>query len=1236
MPTEQRPPSERKIRRGRQMGFGRKRSGAEVAAGPVADTQLAHRQAVGAPVYGPESADEPLPGSPAATRMRHRILARMRALRFGGTGRPAAETKGDRDLAGEIRDAGQAVLDDTVLDWHKRPTAWGKDNLNRVDRVVYKEPIGDSGTRAGYFKADPPPGSELPDSAQDFDLQNPRLAARAVLSSLLDRHLGTNVLSTEVFAHHRDPFTGRDELGVVSAEVAGRPLVRGRDSQVVDNTIDLRNERTQRGLSDLQVVDWLTGQRDRHGGNIIVDEQGRVHGIDNDLAWTQLDDPTFDDKNRGLPPIVHEDTAAAIERMSPDDLERLVTDGMPPGQRLEPQELAAAKTRLAKLQEHIQKNRDEVVVSAFDRQSTFTKAKSESRQHFGMPKATTYLGAHAALVQAILIEGASKTQSLADPGDDLWRWGDPGPLGLRPKRETAAEARQRIWDDWSARRDGERNRRASVADARGVFVESSRPPGAEGTTRPRAKSDADDAKVDIGALRRERDRVRAARDAAKPSAPSSAADASNRAAAEDDEEDDAFDETYDPDVDRDDGASEYEETHVGDEKDEVVRKDDGDGRHDGDRGDGDRERSASSGREDGDDRGAERSGDAETKGDEERLGTRHPGGRGVRKAFKRLVRAFGRSPERFQQLLAEMSWQREKLARKLSELRAKRRDEKHGSRFKSDADVVGWKPGKSRADQDGDENANVNRVDVVDLLTGIAGTEEKRGYFKGEPKTGADIPADAAKDPDFGFFDYGGKKGGFMTSQDESARTAARAVASYLLDQALGLGVIAPESYAEFHMAETTPALDERGQPIVDANGQPVMVDDVRFGNLSAQVPGRPITTEGGTREDNTIDFKNPDVQRGLADLQTMDFLTGQLDRHGGNIFVDDHGKVTGIDNDLAFGQGTPTGFESNLGLPPLMSRAAAEAVKKMTPEQLASVLGGAADGRGNGLMDGEVAAAAARLARLQQHVAELEATGGIVEAGGWDASTYERARSAQNWAEKKKTARMGQKLHGRFIPGSYLGRHVNRIQRILDGKAARDKHGKPGESVVDPSQSGDVHGDRAAVESLQRTWAASNMAVQPNPQSKREAEARAERHHAAAMEAEAARLKERAARAEAERQRRAAAGEARREESGRARSRSQGSATLEQLQAARSGRSGESDTAALEGDARPLVSGRPGRQPQMAAAHRKAPDGRAGFSLHGPSHAGSRPGMVNSQGRARASSSPVGSSRRPSKKKKN
>ena len=48
-----------------------------------------------------------------------------------------------------------------------------------------------------------------------------------------------------------------------------------------------------------------------------------------------------------------------------------------------------------------------------------------------------------------------------------------------------------------------------------------------------------------------------------------------------------------------------------------------------------------------------------------------------------------------------------------------------------------------------------------------------------------------------------------------------------------------------------------------------------------------------------------PRIQKGLSDLQLFDAISGQVDRHAGNIYVDpETGTVTGIDDDRAFGQG--------------------------------------------------------------------------------------------------------------------------------------------------------------------------------------------------------------------------------------------------------------------------------------------------------------------------------------------
>jgi hypothetical protein len=53
------------------------------------------------------------------------------------------------------------------------------------------------------------------------------------------------------------------------------------------------------------------------------------------------------------------------------------------------------------------------------------------------------------------------------------------------------------------------------------------------------------------------------------------------------------------------------------------------------------------------------------------------------------------------------------------------------------------------------------------------------------------------------------------------------------------------------------------------------------------------------------VDLTNPVVQKGMSDLQLFDALTGQRDRHAGNIYIDpDTGAITGIDDDAPFGKG--------------------------------------------------------------------------------------------------------------------------------------------------------------------------------------------------------------------------------------------------------------------------------------------------------------------------------------------
>jgi Domain of unknown function (DUF4157) len=164
------------------------------------------------------------------------------------------------------------------------------------------------------------------------------------------------------------------------------------------------------------------------------------------------------------------------------------------------------------------------------------------------------------------------------------------------------------------------------------------------------------------------------------------------------------------------------------------------------------------------------------------------------------------------------------------------------------------------------------------------------------------------------------------------------------------------------------------------------------------------------------FDFTNPLVQKGLMDLQLMDAITGQVDRHGGNIFIDPQtGQVTGIDNDAAFGSqnsADPNGLRKtqfgvmstshNKGLPPLVDYDSAQMVLKLDPKAVRQELKTL-------LSPQEIQMTLSRLGVVKQHIQNLYATGKVVGAplttigNGrtvqhplfWNANTYNMAMQA-------------------------------------------------------------------------------------------------------------------------------------------------------------------------------------------------------------------------------------------------
>ncbi|MHB1082114.1 MAG: TraB/GumN family protein [Prosthecobacter sp.] len=221
-----------------------------------------------------------------------------------------------------------------------------------------------------------------------------------------------------------------------------------------------------------------------------------------------------------------------------------------------------------------------------------------------------------------------------------------------------------------------------------------------------------------------------------------------------------------------------------------------------------------------------------------------------------------------------------------------------------------------------------------------------------------------------------------------------RAVASYQLDSLLQLGVVAEEKFG----------LDEQNRVF----GISVLADGAGIqSEFRAEGPGSPKI---GCFLN--VDYSDPVIQRGLSDLEVSDYISGQIDRHAGNIFVDGStGKVTGIDNDLAFPEASRetiqaretdrlggTNNKSVAGMPQQMHVQTRNNILALDPEVLRQTLAGirppnAAEGVG-GLTPAEIEGAVGRLEALQNELRNPHGTIQVVAA--FNDQTYEAAVETQ------------------------------------------------------------------------------------------------------------------------------------------------------------------------------------------------------------------------------------------------
>jgi len=213
----------------------------------------------------------------------------------------------------------------------------------------------------------------------------------------------------------------------------------------------------------------------------------------------------------------------------------------------------------------------------------------------------------------------------------------------------------------------------------------------------------------------------------------------------------------------------------------------------------------------------------------------------------------------------------------------------------------------------------------------------------------------------------------------------ARTVASSQVDQLLGTNCVAEETFG------------------MDVDGRVIGVSIQADG---AGITGKFRAAEGQPKKDCLLDvkFDDPDIQRGLADLEAVDYLTGQIDRHCGNIFIDPKTKkVTGIDNDLAFPEYSREAMLSGgkggkvvETMPTHMHEETAKKILALSPATLRQTLENmpvpATAGR---LGAAAIDSACGRLEQLQN---ELKQPGGAIKVvANFGPETYQEAMAAQD-----------------------------------------------------------------------------------------------------------------------------------------------------------------------------------------------------------------------------------------------
>lgn len=229
----------------------------------------------------------------------------------------------------------------------------------------------------GIAKKQVKAGEVAPDSAVNIGVaphgavmqHSPRMLARQVTSWKLAKSMGLDQLHARERYAKRKRFGRPTELyGVSEFFQGGRKIedLAHDDPDALEQT--LQHPAIQKQLSDLQLFDAITGQSDRHMGNVMIGPNHTVKAIDNDqsfpaqnttqnLSNNQVASFAHDQAGGGFrftQRLIDHGTAQTVLGMNRQSLAAAIQKGTKGDETLNNAELDAAEQRLLAVKAHIQ------------------------------------------------------------------------------------------------------------------------------------------------------------------------------------------------------------------------------------------------------------------------------------------------------------------------------------------------------------------------------------------------------------------------------------------------------------------------------------------------------------------------------------------------------------------------------------------------------------------------------------------------------------------------------------------------------------------------------------------------------------------------------------------------------------------------------------------------------------------------------------------------------------------